>query len=125
MKTERSTLIQHDGGSRFGSSVEIRKYIDANAVTILFCNQGFGKGALFKTTLKGDYRPFENVLHNKEKRLERARQLIDRKIQEHKKRAGEIQKSIPIATLPSSFGGKNVVVTYVQLKGEKGSLFFR
>lgn len=214
LKTERGTLIQHDGGSMLGSSAEIRRYIDADVVTILFCNQSFGREALFEpirdkietlifggdvaippsvvsldreklhkfegtyilssggyleaeaererliikakgqdavdvlffsdkvdpdlienlnqlsvsvfeAALKGDYQPFERVLYNREKRLEPVRQLIDIRIREQKKRTGRIQEVKAIATLPSDFRGGNVLVTHVQLKGEKGSLFFR
>src|SRR5579862_1466406 len=32
-------LIQHNGGSDLGNSAELRRYIDSNAVTMLFCNQ--------------------------------------------------------------------------------------
>ena len=44
---EMGTLIQHDGGSMLGSSAEMRRYIDARVVTMLFCNQSFGQRALF------------------------------------------------------------------------------
>jgi CubicO group peptidase (beta-lactamase class C family) len=47
LKTERGTLIQHDGGSMLGSSAEFRRYIDAGIVTMLFCNQAFEGRALF------------------------------------------------------------------------------
>ena len=47
LQTERGTLIQHDGGSMLGNSAEIRRYIDADVVTILFCNQSYGEEALF------------------------------------------------------------------------------
>ncbi|GAH56434.1 unnamed protein product, partial [marine sediment metagenome] len=39
LETERGILIQHDGGSMLGNSAEIRRYIDADVFTILFCNQ--------------------------------------------------------------------------------------
>ena len=213
LKTERGTLIQHDGGSMLGNSAEIRRYIDADVVTIVFCNQSFGRGPLFRfvrdkietlvfggkveipppiitmgseilrkfegsyklssgghlkadvesgrliikakgqdainmllfqdkadtdlfkdlnklsvsvfeAALKGDYKPFENVLQDKEKRLERVRQLIEMRIRRYKKRTGGIKKIKVIGTLPSDFGGKDAVMTYVQLMGEKGSIFF-
>ncbi|HUV30535.1 MAG TPA: serine hydrolase domain-containing protein [Acidobacteriota bacterium] len=40
------TLIQHNGGSMLGNSAEVRRYIDSNVVTILFCNQAFQGRAL-------------------------------------------------------------------------------
>jgi CubicO group peptidase (beta-lactamase class C family) len=48
LKTPRGTLIQHDGGSTLGNSAEIRRYIDAGIVTILFCNQSYGLTPLFE-----------------------------------------------------------------------------
>lgn len=48
LKTPRGTLIQHDGGSTLGNSAEIRRYIDAGIVTILFCNQSHGLTPLFE-----------------------------------------------------------------------------
>jgi len=45
--SERGLLIQHDGGSSLGSSAEMRRYIDAGVVTILFCNQSYGNEVLF------------------------------------------------------------------------------
>jgi CubicO group peptidase (beta-lactamase class C family) len=48
LKTERGTLIQHDGGSMLGNSAEIRRYVAAGVVTILFCNQSYGEQALFE-----------------------------------------------------------------------------
>jgi CubicO group peptidase (beta-lactamase class C family) len=48
LKTERGTLIQHDGGSMLGNSAEFRRYIDAGIVTMLFCNQAFEGRVLFE-----------------------------------------------------------------------------
>jgi CubicO group peptidase (beta-lactamase class C family) len=47
LKREMGTLIQHDGGSMLGNSAEMRRYIDAKVVTMLFCNQSYGQRALF------------------------------------------------------------------------------
>lgn len=214
LKTEQGILIQHDGGSMLGNSAEMRRYIDADLATILFCNQSFegsalfdvirdkietltfggdvvippsvvtldteklqkfegtyklpsgghlevkakdgrliikpreqdainmlimqGKGdpdlfkklnklsvSIFEAALKGDYKPFEDILYNKEKRLERVRELIEMRLRQHKNRTGEIQKVIACETLLSDFDGEEVATTQVQLKGEKGSIFFR
>lgn len=213
LETERGTLIQHDGGSMLGNSAEFRRYIDAGVVTMLFCNQSYGRGALFgpirdkierlvfggdvitppsvitlntekllgfegtyrlssgdtlevkvksggltirpdgqdavnmllfqkkaapgffqdlnkrsvlvfKAALKGDFKPFEKVLYNKEKRLEPVRRLIEMRIEQYKKRTGAIKDVLAVVTLPSDFRGEEGVLTYVQLKGEKGSIFF-
>jgi len=214
LKTEKGTLIQHDGGSMLGNSAEMRRYIDAGVVTILFCNQSFGRGALFEpirdkietlvfggkvtippsivttdsqklqkfegtytlssgdrlevkrkgggltikamdreavnvlfspekadpavyselnklsmtvfeAALKGDYKLFGDVLFNKERRQERVRELIEMRIQMHKKRVGEIGEVLALGTLPSNFDGEEVAMTIVQLKGERGSIFFQ
>jgi CubicO group peptidase (beta-lactamase class C family) len=45
---EMGLLIQHDGGSSFGCSAEMRRYIDAGVVTMLFCNQSYGREVLFE-----------------------------------------------------------------------------
>ena len=47
LDTDRGILIQHDGGSMLGNSAEFRRYIDARAVSILFCNQAFEGRPLF------------------------------------------------------------------------------
>jgi CubicO group peptidase (beta-lactamase class C family) len=47
LESDHGLLIQHDGGSGLGSSAEFRRYIDANVVTIIFCNQSYGRRALF------------------------------------------------------------------------------
>lgn len=46
LQREMGLLIQHDGGSTLGSSSEMRRYIDAGVVTILFCNQSYGRETL-------------------------------------------------------------------------------
>lgn len=213
LKTDRGTLIQHDGGSMLGNSAEIRRYIDANLVTILFCNQSFDmkplmsivrdkietlvfggdvaipppwkdldpeklrnfegtykfssgshlgvktKGgkliikakeqdaistlyfpeddnlyffndlnksavSVFEAALDGDFKPFEDVLHDKEERAGPVRRFIEMRINRYKERTGAIKKVVAIATVPSFLRGEKLALTYVQLKGEKGSIFF-
>ncbi len=46
LATDRGTLIQHDGGSTLGSAAEIRRYIDAGVVTMVFVNAD-GEEVLF------------------------------------------------------------------------------
>lgn len=48
LESEMGLLIQHDGGSSLGSSAEMRRYIDAGIMTVLFCNQSYGREALFE-----------------------------------------------------------------------------
>lgn len=47
LNREMGLVIQHDGGSMLGNSAEMRRYIDAGVVTMLFCNQSYGRGVLF------------------------------------------------------------------------------
>ena len=213
LEREMGTLIQHDGGSMLGCSAEMRRYIDAGVVTILFCNQSYGRQTLmeavreqietlvfggdvnlpveviaaaperlrkfegkyklgsggeltveekqgklviqaqgqdaicllfdpenpdpahseelnklsksvFEAALKGDYRPFGDVLMDKERRLERVKELIDMRLRMYKERTGAIKSAASVATLPSTFDGEPAAMTYVELKGEKGSMFF-
>jgi CubicO group peptidase (beta-lactamase class C family) len=213
LETERGILIQHNGGSMLGNSAEVRRYIDADVVTILFCNQSFGGRALiwpirdkieilafggdvvvppsviaidteklrkfegtyslsrtghlkagiengkltikaegqeainalffpgkdalgffkdlnklsvsvFEGALKGDYEPFESILKDKERRKGPVRDLIEMRIRRYKEKTGEIKEVKAFGTLPSDFGGADTVMTQVQLKGEKGSIFF-
>lgn len=213
IEREMGTLIQHDGGSMLGSSAEMRRYIDARAVTMLFCNQSFGQRALFEAVrdkietlvfggdvpvppevsapqpaelqkfegiyklqtgghlraqrkdktlvisvsgqdaismlfdpensdparyeelnklsksvfeaaLKGNYEPFGNILMNKERRLKPVRELIEMRLRMYKPRTGDIKTASSRGTLPTTFDGKKAAVTYVELKGEKGSLYF-
>ncbi len=46
LRTDRGTLIQHNGGSELGNSAEVRRYIDSNVVTVLLCNQRYNQRAL-------------------------------------------------------------------------------
>ena len=47
LDTPNGTLIQHDGGSTLGNAAEIRRYIDADIVTVVFSNAD-GSEALFQ-----------------------------------------------------------------------------
>jgi CubicO group peptidase (beta-lactamase class C family) len=213
LETERGILIQHDGGSMLGNSAEIRRYIDAEVVTILFCNQSYGRRALFnpvrdkietlafggdvvvppsvinmdkeklrkfegtyslsreghlkagiesgkltikaegqdamnalffpekaslglfkdlnklsvsvfEAALKGDYKPFESILQDRERRKGPVKDLIEMRIRRYKEKTGDIKEVKVFGTLPSDFGGADTVMTTVQLKGERGSIFF-
>ena len=46
IKSPHGLLIQHNGGSDLGNSAEIRRYIDSNAVSIIFCNQFYAGNGL-------------------------------------------------------------------------------
>ncbi|MCA9942888.1 MAG: beta-lactamase family protein [Anaerolineales bacterium] len=41
VETEYGRCLQHNGASSFGSSALFRRYIDANVVLVLFCNQDY------------------------------------------------------------------------------------
>ncbi len=213
IETERGLLIQHDGGSSLGSSAEMRRYIGAGVVTILFCNQSYGNEVLFypvrdkienlifggdvvlppqvknvpaeklrkyegdytlvgdgvfrvryqnrglhvtpegqeavnalfsvepavaehfaklntmaedvlNPILSGDYDKFAAVLSNRKRRLTPVRQLIAMRLERHAQRTGDITEVIARVTLPSEFREKKAAQTFVQFKGNKGSIYF-
>ena len=213
LKTERGTLIQHNGGSSLGNNAEIRRYIDAGILTVLFCNQ-FYKGRplidsvrdkieaivfgedvelppvvvesdpvqlkkfegtyeldsggllnisardngflvkaegqkaitalafpdaenpeaitsigeksakIMEAALQGDYSPFAEVSRDKERRIPRLRDFIERRVQEARERTGQILKVEPLYTVPSAME-EGATETVLRLKGEKGNIFFR
>jgi len=213
IRDERGLLIQHDGGSMLGNSAEMRRYIDKEITTILFCNQSYGRrtlmevvrdkievqvfggevvvapevksmdkkelekysglyaladfnrinveisdggllikpvgqeavNALFEAgkekgrlyhiynnlsvnvmvpALSGDYEDFSQVLYDKEHRLGPVRDLIEMRLDLYKPQTGEITKVLARATLPTYFRGQEAAQTFVELSGEKGSIFF-
>jgi CubicO group peptidase (beta-lactamase class C family) len=213
LERKMGLLIQHDGGSTLGSSSEMRRYIDARVVTILFCNQSFGQQTLmeavrdkiealafdgevtiphevapaasgklrkfegtyklrtggvlrvkqvsgrliisaqgqdaitmlfdpknpnpgyfeklntlsesvFDAAIKGDYQPFGNILRGREQRMGPVHDLIEQRLKMYRPRTGAIQKVVARGTLPSTFDGQNAAATYVELKGQKGSVYF-
>jgi len=92
----------------------------------LFANIELNKqsAAVFKAAVKGDYYPFEEALANK-KRVPRYRQFIKMRLRRYEKRTGTIQKVEAIGTIPVGGEGPGDVATIIQLKGERGSIFFR
>lgn len=213
LKSGHGTLIQHDGGSMLGNSAEVRRYIDAGVVTILFCNQSYGEKAMFDvlrdkiealvfggdvavppsvkamdkeslrkyegtyrlpgggrlavkaegskllisaeeqdavnalfssgkasadsykdlnklsasvftSVLKGDFGPFEDLLLNREERAEPVREFIEMSLKRGRERTGEIKEAVALGTLPSVLRGEEAALTYVELRGERGSLYF-
>jgi hypothetical protein len=129
-----------------GSSAELRRYIDANVVTIIFCNQSCGRRALFnvirdklealafggkvnippKTTGKPfkDLKPFADILVNKEKRAQRIREFIQMRIKRYQKQTGKIIAVLAVHTLPGQHEGEMIPITTVRLNGEKESIYF-
>ncbi|UCE41193.1 MAG: beta-lactamase family protein [Candidatus Aminicenantes bacterium] len=80
--------------------------------------------SVFEAALKGDYEPFGNVLANKERRMKPVQELIEMRLRMYKPRTGEIKNVKSLGTLSSTLDGEKVAMTYVELKGEKGSMFF-
>ncbi|MFQ6070465.1 MAG: serine hydrolase domain-containing protein [Candidatus Aminicenantales bacterium] len=213
LQTERGLLIQHDGGSTLGSSSEMRRYMDAGVVTILFCNQSYGEqtlmeavrdkieaivfgkevalppevssiepeelrkfdgiyrfrgggrievrssggkllvrpigqeaalrllapgeddvsyykklnslsASIFNDFLRGKEKPLEESLFDREHRAERVKDLIRRRIRMYRKRTGEIREARSLISLPAALDGRKAVSTYVELEGQKGSIYF-
>ncbi|MBN1273553.1 MAG: serine hydrolase [Candidatus Aminicenantes bacterium] len=205
-------LIQHDGGSTLGSSSEMRRYIDAGVVTILFCNQSYGREtlmnavrdkiealvfggdvslppevrtadtvklhkyegkyplssggsltvrqeggklvvsaqgqdavtalfapqypdpgyfeelnslsvAVFEKVLEGNYEPLSKVLHEREKRFKRVKDLIEMRMKMVMERTGELKEIVSRGSLPTDFDGQKAVKTYIEFKGERGGFF--
>jgi CubicO group peptidase (beta-lactamase class C family) len=80
--------------------------------------------AIFQSALKGDYEPLREVLADKEKRFDRVRQLVENRIKNSQKETGPIMEVMILGTMPSSFE-EGAVETRVELKGERGSIYFR
>ena len=78
---------------------------------------------IFQAAIQGDYGPFGEVLANKEERFDRVREFIDTRTKAYQDRTGVIQEAKALGTLPSSYE-KGALETIVELKGEKGSIFF-
>jgi hypothetical protein len=213
LEREMGILIQHDGGSMLGCSAEMRRYIDADIVTILFCNQSYGRGALFepirdkietlafggnitlppavtaleheilktyegtymlksggklnvqkkgggllvnpdgqdsvnamfhikrteagafdelrdlservfKCALSGDFEEIGRVLYDRDRMLGFFQEDFKMILERHKKRTGEIKGAFYRVTLPFDLAEKNSYQTFMELKGERGSLYF-
>ena len=213
LRREMGTLIQHDGASMLGSSAEMRRYIDAGVVTMLFCNQSYVRGPLFepirdkieelvfggdvtfppavkylepgtlnkyegtyvlksggrveiqrigsvlrvtpegqdsvnamfhiqkaearvfdrlkdrsekvfKSALSGNLEEIEKVLSDRERMLRFFREDIAMILERHRKRMGEIEEVSSRVVLPFALEKANASQIYVELKGEKGSLYF-
>lgn len=80
--------------------------------------------SVFEAAIKGDYEPFGNVLANKERRMRPVQELIEMRLRMYKPRTGEIKEAKSLGTLSSTLEGQKAALTYVELKGEKGSMFF-
>ena len=74
--------------------------------------------------LSGDYEDFSQVMYDREHRLAPVRDLIEARLKQGRSRIGEINKVIAHATLPTFFRGQEAAQTFVELSGEKGSIFF-
>jgi CubicO group peptidase (beta-lactamase class C family) len=80
--------------------------------------------SVFAAALKGDYEPFGNALANKQRRMKPVQDFIEMRLRMYKPRTGEIKNVKSLGTLSSTFDGEKAAMTYVELKGEKGSMFF-
>jgi hypothetical protein len=63
--TDYGKVIQHDGGSDLGSSALFTWYVDQDMLTVMFCNQSYGKNTL-NSVLRGK---MERLLFGKEVEL--------------------------------------------------------
>lgn len=78
---------------------------------------------IFKAALQGDFKPFEEILANKEERYERVKELVEMRLKRYLKFMGKIVGVEAVATLPSNFE-PGAVETIVRINGEKRDLFF-
>jgi CubicO group peptidase (beta-lactamase class C family) len=213
LRRDVGLLIQHDGGSSLGSSSELRRYLDAGIVTMLFCNQSFGRMtlmevvrdkietlvfggeveappvtmgstvpdadryagsyalssggvfevshsrgrllvlpqgqsavnalfglgpesanaysdlnelsvAVFAAVLAGDYEPLYDVLHDRQRRARPVRDLIEMRLERYAPRTGKVASVKAHLTMPAELNGIEAAQTFVELQGEKGSIFF-
>ena len=213
LRRDVGLLIQHDGGSSLGSSSELRRYLDAGIVTMLFCNQSFGRVTLmevvrdkietlvfggevetpptkvgstipdadryagsyvvsggdllevssnrgrlevrpqgqsavnalfgmepgsgkryhelnklavtvFSAVLAGDYEPLNAVLHERQRREQPVRDLIEMRMRQYAPRTGKVTIVAAHLTMPTTLDGIDAAQTFVELKGEKGSIYF-
>jgi CubicO group peptidase (beta-lactamase class C family) len=213
LRRDIGLLIQHDGGSSLGSSSELRRYLDAGIVTMLFCNQSFGRVTLmevvrdkietlifggeveappakvgsavpdadryagsyvvsggdvldvspsrgrllvrpqgqsavnalfglgpesgkryhelnklsvtvFSAVLTGDYEPLNAVLHERQRREQPVRDLIEMRLKRYAPRTGKVAIVTAHLTMPAALDGIEAAQTFVELKGEKGSIYF-
>ena len=108
--------------------------IGQEAINSLF-ETGKEKGKLFNfynnlavnimvPALSGDYEDFSQVMYDRERRLEPVRDLIEMRLKQSRSRNEKINKVFARATLPAFFRGQEAAQTFVELAGEKGSLFF-
>ncbi len=213
LEREMGILIQHDGGSSLGCSAEMRRYIDAGVVTMLFCNQSYGREVLFEpirdkveelafgedvtfppavatkdpeifntyagtyvlssggkfnvqrkgsvllvgpdgqdavnamfnvkkddaeawvelsrlsekvfvSALAGDFEEFGKALYDRDRMLGFLREHIPMRLARHRERTGEIKEVLARVALPFATREEKSSQIFVELKGEKGSLYF-
>ena len=85
---------------------------------------GATSAKVLQAALKGDLKPLSKVMENKEKRLEGVRTLLQRRLREEGDRIGNIRDVQTMTTMPSAYEDGGVEVC-VEVKGERGSFFFR
>lgn len=80
--------------------------------------------SIFKAALKGDFKPFTDILANKEKRARGVQQFIQERIKRFHEETGDITDVLAVYTVPGQLEGEMVPITAVRLKGEKESIYF-
>jgi hypothetical protein len=79
---------------------------------------------IFDAAVNGDFNPFGEAMANRERRFERVKELVERRIKMSQERIGAIKKVKAWETLPSSFE-EGAVETTVELQAERESIFFQ
>jgi len=79
---------------------------------------------VFVSALSGDFNEFGKVLYNRDRMLGFIREHIPMRVERHKKRTGEIKEVLARIAIPIDLRGEKSNQIFVELRGEKGSLYF-
>jgi len=79
---------------------------------------------VFSAALTGDYEPLNATLSQRERRQQPVRDLIEMRLRRYAPRTGKVSLVIAHMTMPASLRGIDTDETFIELKGEKGSIYF-
>jgi CubicO group peptidase (beta-lactamase class C family) len=78
----------------------------------------------FSAVAKGDFSSLISILADRERRENQVRALIEGRLEMNRPRTGPITTVTALRTVPVSLNGRRAAQTTVELRGEKGSLYF-
>jgi hypothetical protein len=79
---------------------------------------------VFSAVLAGDYEPLNAVLHERQRREQPVRDLIEMRMRQYAPRTGKVAIVVAHLTMPAALDGVEAAQTFVELKGEMGSIYF-